>query len=175
MNAGFPHRLDPYWRPRPTCIGPYRRWLIDKGSLTRRLQIRCARFNVAEITQHWAHPLPDESRLLHLRRGAKAWIREVKLRNGETDLVFARSILPRASLNGPWRKLRTLGGRPLGAVLFGDARVKRFPLSFCKLSERHPIARRIGRHGLWARRSVFMRNGRAILVTEVFLPGLMQI
>jgi len=175
VKPRFLHQSDRYWLPRPSCSGPYRRWLTDEGSLTRRLQARCAAFNVANVTQRWAKPLPDESRLLRLRRGTRALIREVWLRNGPTDLVFARSVLPRASLRGAWRNLGVLGARPLGAVLFGDARVRRFPLSFRKLSGRHPISRRIGRPGRWARRSVFVRGSRAILVTEVFLPGVLAL
>ena len=175
MKPRFLPQTETYWLPRPPCCGAYRNWLKDQGSLTRRLQERCSTFHVAGVTQRWAKPLPDESRLLRLRRGACALIREVWLRGGRADLVYARSVLPRASLRGVWRGLGKLGARPLGAVLFGDARVKRYPMSFCKLSFNHPISRRVGRSALWARRSVFVRANRAILVTEVFLPGVLAL
>lgn len=174
VQRRFLRQRDPYWLPHPVGSGPYRRWLIDEGSLTRRLKLRCAAFNVAKVAQRWAKPLPDESRLLCLREGHHALIREVWLCDGETGLVFARSVLPRASLRGAWRKLEKLGSRPLGAILFGDARVRRFPLSFHKLPGWHPISRRIGQSDRWARRSVFLRDRRAILVTEVFLPGVLM-
>ena len=83
-------------------------------------------------------------------------------------------MLPRASLRGVWRELGELGARPLGAVLFADNRVARLPLAFCKLPRLHPISRRVGQSGLWARRSIFLRAGRRILVTETFLPGVLK-
>lgn len=173
MNSRFSPQSDSYWLPHPSNSGPYRRWLTDEGSLTRRLLARCSAFNVARISLCWDRPLIDESRLLNLKPGIRALIREVWLCDGQAELVFARSVLPRASLRGTWRKLGVLGARPLGAVLFGDARVRRFPLSFRKLSSRHPISRRIGQSGCWGRRSVFVRDNRALLVTEVFLRGVL--
>ena len=120
--------------------------------------------------------MPDEAALLGLRRGAAAWIREVWLHDGDTQVVFARSVLPRNSLRGAWRTLGRLGSRPLGAVLFADARVMRRPLAFCKLGHRHPLLKNLAQSGpLWARRSVFVRDGRRILVTEVFLPGVLTL
>lgn len=124
----------------------------------------------------WARPLPDEMVLLGLRRGMSAWIREVWLQDGEQPLVFARSVLPRSSLRGAWRGLGRLGARPLGAALFADAHVVRSPLAYRKLHPRHAILGNVLlQKPLWARRSVFMREGRAILVTEVFLPAVLKL
>lgn len=166
---------DPSWQPAPHASGAYRRWLIGDDSLTLRLQSRCSNFAVAHVRQRWARPLPDEAVLLKLRPHQTALVREVWLQCGDIRLVFARSVLPRASLYGAWRKLGALGSRPLGALLFGDRKVVRTPLAFRKLPCHHPISRRIGQAGLWARRSVFMQSGRAILVTEVFLPGVLAL
>jgi chorismate--pyruvate lyase len=164
---------DPVWQPSPATSGIYRHWLKTEASLTRRLQSTFVDFKVANVSQYWAHPLPDEAHLLGLRPDQIALVREVWLQSGATPLVFARSVLPRTSLRGAWRDLGRLGSRPLGAVLFADRKVSRTPLTFCKLSRHHPISRRIGQAGLWARRSVFMRSGRTILVTETFLPGVL--
>jgi chorismate--pyruvate lyase len=166
---------DRSWQAAPHASGAYRRWLIGDDSLTLRLQSRCGNFAVSHVRQRWAHPLPDEAALLKLRPQQIALIREVWLQCGEARMVFARSVLPRASLYGAWRKLGELGSKPLGAVLFGDRKVVRTPLAFCKLPAHHPISRRIGKAGQWARRSVFMQSGRAILVTEVFLPGVLTL
>lgn len=164
---------DPVWHPSPATSGVYRHWLKTEDSLTRRLQAAFDDFRVANVSQHWTHPLPDEAYLLGLRPDQTALVREVWLQSGENPLVFARSVLPRSSLRGAWRDLGLLGARPLGAVLFADRRVSRTPLMFCKLSRHHPISRRIGQAGLWARRSVFLQAGRSILVTETFLPGVL--
>lgn len=168
------HNTDPYWRPHPLCSGAFRSWLIDEGSLTRRLQSCCANFAVRKVRQTWARPLPDEALLLGLRHGTAAWIREVWLCDGDVPLVFARSVLPRNSLRDGWRGLGQLGSRPLGAALFADVRVVRRPLAFRKLA-RKPSALNKDSKTSWARRSVFVRDGRKILVTEAFLPAVLEI
>lgn len=162
------------WKPAPAAASPYRAWLLTADSLTLRLQQQFRDFRVARVSQYWASPIPDEALLLGLTPGQTALIREVWLMDGDHPLVFARSILPRASLHGAWRELDRLGARPLGAVLFADPRVRRSPLRFAKLPRRHAISQRIGLAGVWARRSVFVRTGRRILVTEAFLPGVLQ-
>lgn len=166
-------RLDTFWLRYPLGSGAYHRWLVDDGSLTRRLQMVCARFAVRGVRQVMACPLPDEAALLGLRPGQTALIREVWLQDGETPLVFARSVLPRASLRGVWRKLGCLGSRPLGAALFSDHKVFRRPLAFSCSHPQHPVFKHAPQ-AQWARRSVFMRDGRAILVTEAFLPAILH-
>lgn len=162
------------WQDTPAGSGPYRRWLTVQDSLTKQLQAAYPLLKVEGVRQYWKAPATDEADMLGLRFGQTALVREVWLQSGEVPLVFARSILPRTSLRGRWRHLGALGARPLGAVLFADRKVSRAPLAFCKLSSRHPISRRIARSGLWARRSLFLRSGRKILVTEVFLPGVLS-
>lgn len=176
MKTRHLRNTDPFWLPHPPNSGAYRKWLVDEGSLTSRLKARCKAFRVCNIRQCWEKPLADEAALLGLRSGEAAWVREVWLQDGGTRLVFARSVLPRASLRGLWHGLGRLGARPLGAALFADARVLRRPLAFRLMSCRHPALRSAGcHHALWARRSVFVRSGRAILVTEAFLPEVLAL
>jgi chorismate--pyruvate lyase len=147
---------------------------VDNGSLTQRLIACCESFAVNNVHQYWAKPASDEAILLGLRAGQTALIREVWLHDGVIPLVFARSILPRHSLRGAWQKLGALGARPLGAALFADARVSRSPLAFRKLPAHHPLRRRAPQ-AEWARRSVFIRDKRSILVTEAFLPEVLNL
>lgn len=150
---------------------------MHEGSLTRRLQMACEQFEVRGVRQTWARPLPDEAALLGLQPGELALLREVWLHDGDTPLVFARSVLPRASLRGAWRVLGCLGNRPLGAALFTDARVLRRPLAYRKLKRGHPVlgSGAVLPQAVWARRSVFVRDRHAILVTEAFLPGVLAL
>jgi chorismate--pyruvate lyase len=96
------------------------------------------------------------------------------------QVVFAHSVLPRSSLRGAWHNLGRLGAKPLGAVLFANPEVTRTPLAFRKLLPHHALYTRAVEHlaerpaCLWARRSVFMLNNAPILVTEVFLPGVLE-
>lgn len=167
------------WLSKPIGSGHYRPWLLDEGSLTRRLQARCQTFRVNGLRQRRGQALRDECVALPLRAREKVLLREVFLCNGSEPLVFARSVLPRRSLRGAWHRLACLGARPLGEVLFSDPAVVRTPLAYRKLLPNHPLFR-LASAGmerlppcLWARRSVFSRYGAGILVTEVFLPGVL--
>jgi chorismate--pyruvate lyase len=153
-------------------------WLRGGGSLTARLRHRAADFGMRRLAQFTGAALPDEkgSRLLPRQRGAV--VREVLLMGGARPLVFAHSVAATSSLNGPWRELRGLGGRPLAELLFADPRARREPLRYALLRVSDPLGRRVRRalpeiaFPLWARRSVFRHRGVPLLVTEVFLPAL---
>lgn len=159
----------------------YRPWLADHGSLTRRLKERCAKFSVRPVRQELGRPLCDERGYLGLRRGEMALVREVYLLCGSTPVVFAHSALAARDLRGVWNSVSRQGARPLGEALFSDPRVARAPLEFRQLGRRHPLYRlacaalrqRPGR--LWARRSLFTLRSRPLLVTEVFLPAVLEL
>ena len=160
--------------------GAYRKWLIDNGSLTVRLKARYADFSVHPVAVKYAKPIVDEAALLNLPAYKAALIREVLLLGNNQPVVFAHSVLPRASLRGAWQGLGMLGNKPLGATLFANPKVKRTPLEYKKLPRQHPISMQVAEHlqtspkSLWARRSVFSLNCARILVTEVFLPQLFK-
>ena len=157
-----------------------RPWLSDSGSLTARIRARSATFEVQVLAQRLARPQPDEAALLGLRRGENAWLREVLLVADGVPVVYARSLLPRHNLRGGWRLFADIGKRPLGAALFADPRIARAALHCRRLDRRDARFRRVravlpavaDQTGLWARRSVFRLRGRALLVCEVFLPGI---
>ena len=175
----FPSRA--VWLPKPAGSGFYHHWLVDAGSLTQRLRARCRTFSVTSVNQRWAKPQSDEATLLGLRPQQRALLREVCLNCDDQPVVFAHSVLPRASLCGPWHGLARLGARPLGAALFANAEVVRTPLSYRRLQPRHTLYQRAaallqpGVGCLWARRSVFTLRGSSIMVTEVFLPGVLAL
>ncbi|HSI23553.1 MAG TPA: chorismate lyase [Methylophilaceae bacterium] len=177
-SSPFPFRAA--WLPKPPASGAYRHWLVDDGSLTQRLRKHCRTFSVERVRQRWARPLPDEVLLLRMRSHEKALLREVSLCCDGVQVVFAHSVLPRSSLRGAWHNLGRLGAKPLGAVLFANPEVIRTPLAFRKLLPHHALYTRAVEHlaerpaCLWARRSVFMLHNAPILVTEVFLPGVLE-
>ena len=110
-----------------------------------------------------------------------ALVREVLLLARGEPVVLAHSIASRRDLSGIWRGLRGLGTRPLAEALFTDPLVKRGPLEFVRLDRRHPLWKQAsaltGRDlpFLRARRSRFVKHGRPLLVTEVFLPALVRL
>lgn len=167
------------WSSQAPLRAPFRRWLIDRGSLTRRIQQRCTSFSVRTVRQRLGRAGRHDALASGVRKGTPVLQREVFLLCGETPLVYASSIVPLASLHGAWQRLGRLGNRSLGAALFGNPQVRRAPLRYKKLNAHHRLFRRacsvlIDRPShLWARRSVFRLNGRPILVTEVFLPSIL--
>lgn len=179
MTSNFPRSG---WRRGLSSAGlAYRPWLADHGSLTRRLKARCAKFSVRPLRQELGRPFSDERGYLGLRRGEMALVREVYLLCGGTPVVFAHSVLAAEDLQGVWNPVSRQGAKPLGEALFSDPRVARAPLEFRQLGRHHPLHRRAsavlrlppGR--LWARRSLFTLRSRPLLVTEVFLPAVLEL
>jgi chorismate--pyruvate lyase len=168
------------WLKKPVLSREYNVWLIDIGSLTARLQRRYAKFSVQAMAINYAKPTQEEAAILHLPGYNTALIREVMLLGENQPVVFAHSVLPRQSLRGPWNMLGRLGDKPLGAILFANPKVKRTPLSYKKLSSNHTLYKHATQHltqkpsYLWGRRSIFSFNCANIMVTEIFLPQLLE-
>jgi chorismate--pyruvate lyase len=176
--TAFRERL---WRRRPAPgAGRYLSWLIDRGSLTDRVRRRCAGFGVRLLFQGPRRPTRDERPLFGAGK-SRALVREVCLDCGGEPMVFAHSVIRLRDLRGPWRVVARLGARPLGAALFADPRIKRRPLRFRRLvlnDELHAracAALRVRPQALWARSSLFTLHNSPILVTEVFLPGILKL
>jgi chorismate--pyruvate lyase len=171
------------WYPAPSSLSPrVRGWLENRGSLTQLIQQRChGDFRVKPVFQSLAAASRDELALMSLRRKELALVREVYLYCGSTPVIFAHSVVARKDLRGAWRGLSGLGNRSLGTVLFTNPVVRRTPLRFKKLTPAHPLFMRACERlqakpqGLWARRSLFSLRGQSILVTEVFLPSILEL
>ena len=136
---------------------------------------------VSVLAQDTRVPNRDECRKLGQGAHQLALVREVILHAHGMPVVFAHSVTGRRDIRGAWRNLRSLGNRPLAEALFADPRVRREAPEFMRIDARHPLwrpARRViarDMPALWARRSRFVRRGRPLLVTEVFLPALLEL
>ncbi len=169
--------------PAPTWYSPeqmqlrglprdVQRWLLDETSLTERLLRKTGgEFRVQRLSQAWRRPLLSESRLLALPAGQWALVREVVLRCFDTPWVYARSVIPSATLSGELRRLRQLQNDSLGALLFRHPELKREAFEVTLLPPAshyiHPDYRQDT--PAWARRSRFVLRGNSVLVSEVFL------
>lgn len=184
LRPTFP--VDPWLTrpPRATVPAALRPWLIDPHSLTARIRARCQRFEVEVLGQRLACPQVDEAAALGLPVGERAWLREVLLHADGVPVVYARSVLAREGQGGAARLFHGIGNRPLGAALFSDPRIARLPLHCARIDGRdaryHRLAGLVkGRvdlpAALWARRSVFRLSGRSLLVSEIFLPGILDL
>ena len=169
------------WIPHLIGHHPLRDWAKAPGSLTRKLQAVSPAFNVVLLHQGPQNPFHDQRQVCQLPQHGRAMTREVLLRDGQISLVYAHSVTALSALNGAWHHLNGLGNRPLGEALFTDPLVQRQALYHCKVNRQHPLYQRAQSQStevahwpqqLLARRSVFMRMGTPLLVTEVFLPTL---
>jgi chorismate--pyruvate lyase len=168
----------------PAALRP---WLRDAGSLTARIRARCERFAVQVVCQKLARVHRDEALLLGLRPGERAWVREVLLVADGRPVVFARSLLPPRNVRGAWNLFHGMGSRPLGQALFSDPAISRLPLACRRLDGRdaryHRAQAALIRYApaqslprtLWARRSVFLLRGSALMVSEAFLPEILEL
>lgn len=172
MSVDSPTWLSPaqmQLRDLPVDVRP---WLLDETSLTERLVRKSAGdFRVERLSQGWRKPLLSETRLLALPRGQWALVREVVLRCFDDPWVYARSVIPAATLSGRLRRLRRLQNESLGALLFRHPQLRRDSFEVAVLppdsSYIHPNFRQSA--PAWARRSCFSLRGHKVLVSEVFL------
>jgi len=156
-------------------------WLTDSGSLTRRLQAHNQTdFSVQVLGNHWMKPLPDECLCLGVPMTQMAYQREVRLMDGDTANVYARTVVPLTTYQAMQQRFNSLGNKPLGEILFTDPSVKRGPIEIACLKpgqwlyeialleeDSYPAE-------LWGRRSKFYIDGNVLLVNEIFLPSLLR-
>ncbi|MCP3870615.1 MAG: chorismate lyase [Gammaproteobacteria bacterium] len=154
-------------------------WLRDRGSLTARIKRACSGgcFRVLVRRQGWGRPLYSEVRLLGMRQGGWAIIREVELLCDGVPWVFARSLIPAVSLKGGARRLSLLGDRPLGELLFSEPGMRRGQIQVARLLPRHRLFTTAVGHQpapeeIWGRRTLFYLDDYPLLVNEIFLPGI---
>jgi len=154
-------------------------WLLDPASLTERLRAVCSgRLCVEVLTQRWSRPRLNEARELGMLPGRHGLVRQVYLRCDHKVLVFARTVIPAATLSGSEHRLAHLKARPLGGLLFADPTLKRARVAIERLvpgEALYAAATRGIEYGpevIWGRRSLFSINGKALMVSEYFLPDI---
>lgn len=177
-------RCEPRWASarhysRGDASAYIRDWLLDPASLTRRLQLACGdRFRVRVLRQSWGPPLLSERCALAIKHNRRALIREVSLMCGDTPWVFARTVIPLRTLRGAQRRLSRLGCKSLGATLFADPGLRRGAMEVARLAPGDALyghAEQVWTDStVWGRRSLFWLQGKPLLVSEFFLPALLQ-
>ncbi len=168
------------WRAarKPVATFDQNDWLTRGGSLTAHLRsLGDVRVRVTReaVDCAWA----DECAALRVAARTRVWVREVVLEVDGVPFVAAHSIAPLAASRGVWQAMRRLSTRPLAELLYADGTVARSVLVSTRLAPRHPLAVLARRemtgpapHTLLARRSVFVRHGAPLMVTECMLPAL---
>ena len=151
-------------------------WLFDASSLTARLISLCGKdFSVQVISQRWQTLDAEEARAMSLNNVRSALVRQVLLCCGDKPLVYARTVIPATTIKGAQRRFANMGSRPLGAMLFADRTMRREAVQVSLLAESHDANRYVKADAVvWGRRSVFRVSGKPILVSEYFLPELLE-
>jgi chorismate-pyruvate lyase len=107
-------------------------------------------------------------------RGILGLRRDVLLKAGDTTRVTASTLMPLSVLNvHPW--LARLGDKPLGETLKNRGHYRRSLFEFMRIDADLIVAPAPpAAQFLWARRSKFTFETGALLITEVFLPGVLD-
>lgn len=173
------------WHGHVNAVNPpeaLRPWLTEGGSLTARLVAHSAAFRVQRLHQRTARCLQDEARAVGMARPGRVWEREVLLRCDDAPVVFAHTVVPMSATAADWPLFNALGERSLGSTLFYDPRVVRGKLEFARIRAGHPLMQRAAAAlgadmdaTLHARRCLYRRRRGSLLVTEVFLPGVLEL
>lgn len=175
-----------FWKPAGLLrrVSPARHiqeWLRAQGSLTAKLRAIGPDLEVLVLSEQLERPLANEAHALGLPAHEEVWVRCVVLKGHERSWVYARTIIPNFNEQNPWFHLNKLGNKPLGEVLFQDNSIKRTPFVFAsqRLETWPYLISHLGNQQAkkpgYARRSTFTKEGCPLLLTEVFLPGLLTI
>ena len=139
--------------------------LTDTGLLTARLRRQCGdNFRLQVIEESLARPGIHQNEL-----------RRIVLWCGNRASIYAETIIPRnAAEKLPW--LRELGSVPLGEALQYRSDVSRGKFEYARIKPAQlPADLPAPIDGdLWARRSEFHVGDTSLLVTEIFLPGMLD-
>lgn len=127
------------------------RWLLYSGSLTEKLIEICSNFQVEIVEEGWQAVTSSEN-------FAKQWVREVLLKCGDQELIFAQTILPDVTIENVAQEILHLGNQPIGLWLFPQ-KPQRLHLEWRQDSET----------GLYARRAQYLLHGYPIEIKELFL------
>jgi chorismate--pyruvate lyase len=173
VDSGELHQAPRQWQP----------WLSDTGSLTQKIEQAIGQKLEVLVLRDCRQSLDsDESRYFHFKV-KHCRIREVLLCANGVPLVMARSIIPTMSSSGSNHEVLRLGTKPLGAVLFAKTRMhsRKKPLrEIARLDKQSTLWKKCLQlyprlpSASWARRTLYKLKGRPLLVSEVFLPALLD-
>jgi chorismate--pyruvate lyase len=175
------------WLAHPEGVGApaaMRDWLTTPGSLTARLIAHSRHFRVQKLRQAGNVCLADEAGAIGLARPRRVWEREVLLRCDGRPVVYGHTVVPMSASASDWPLFSALGERSLGSTLFHDPLVRRGELEFARLRPGHPLLARVqaalggdlpAHDTCFARRCVYRRRQGLLLVTEVFLPAVLDL
>lgn len=154
-------------------------WTYEAGSLTRRLRDYYGDAITVSILFHeWRIPYLSERRQLQLPPHRYGLTREVMLHKNGKPLLLARTIIPEETIKAAHRNLAHLGTRPLGEVIFSYPDLERITMDLTLIppdtwTEQVQQKANI-QQPIWGRRTVYSIQKRPMLVSEFFLPEILE-
>lgn len=155
-------------------------WTYESGSLTRRLRSFYGNAVAVKILlQRWHKPFLSERRLLKLPEHQYSLTREVLLHANGKPLILARTIIPAATIKATQNHLSHLGNRPLGEIIFSYPGLERMAMDVTLIKpsawKKPVLAETAIGQPVWGRRTVYVISHKQMLVSEFFLPDVLDI
>lgn len=148
--------------------------LSDRGSLTGRFeQVMGVKPRLTLLNQGRQMVSREERTKLGIPPREMALVREIKMGKHNKNWMFARTIVPNRTLQGPARRIASLNDTPIGKLLFGRNGAIRKSMEVNLTWELPQTLLAMGvipEHQLWQRQSIFEFHSGPLMVTELFLP-----
>ncbi|MCQ8103315.1 chorismate lyase [Methylomonas sp. SURF-2] len=154
-------------------------WLNETGSLTKRLRgVYGNTLAVKLLFHHWKPAFAEECQALRVPHHRYQLIREVLLHVGDKPLVLARTVLPEPTIRIAHRNLSHLGTRPLGEVIFAypdlELRQRYFSAAVVHCWSAAVQSGYRVEQTVWGRRTLYAIHHQPLLVSEFFLPAMLE-
>ncbi len=184
-SKSFLFNREPLWLENRSCTRHtlpenVQSWVYEPGSLTQRLRDYYGdAIGVKILLQQWNTPFLSERRLLKLHENKYSLTREVLLHADGEPLILARTIIPASTIKVAKSNLAHLGSRPLGEVIFAYPKLERIEMDVTLINPptwtQSAIAEAHIDQPIWGRRTVYAIAQRQMLVSEFFLPKVLEI
>ncbi len=138
-------------------------WLSNSQSLTQLIEKRTKKSVTIKVLADQRQSISLDEQRFFQRPLKRCRVREVYLCIDDTPVVLARSILPTTSCTGINRPIVNIGNTPLGEVLFKKGKA---PILARQITEIPSLG--------FGRRSLYLLRGHPILISEIFLPELLN-
>lgn len=154
------------WLSLPTVEGEAFSWLTEEGSLTERLKEEFG--NVKVDVMHEGFISEKESE----------YMREVIIQSDHLPMIYAKTLLKKNDIEDAWNCIKSLGQQSLANILFKDPKIFRRSLSYriCKSNDALYLHLKslnlVHDEVIWLRQSEWEREGKMLLLVEVFLSNL---
>lgn len=183
-NKSNLYRKEPTWfcnrlKSRLNIPANAASWIYEPSSITQRLRnFYGSRVHVKILKNQWQRAFISESRLLKTHPEKYILTREVLLYTDDIPLVLARTIIPEPTVSSAQQNLSHLGNRPLGEVIFSYPRLERLALEITQVSKTHwkPSVQHLTQtnQSIWGRRTIYAIHKHPLLVSEFFLPSILN-